>query len=127
MELAKGTPQPKLTPYQGVVAYRSIELAEESTLTVISAEDRNQGTYQLVADNTAGRLQREAELSDTGREYESIPCPKTVSEVVTYESIPCPKSVSEVVTYESIPCPKSVSRVVTEGEYENFPCSLPAV
>ena len=75
MELVKGTPQPKLTPYQEVVAYRSIELAEESTLTVISAEDRNQGAYHLVADNTAGRLQREAELSDTGREYKKHSLP----------------------------------------------------
>ena len=53
MEVVKGTPQPKLTPYQEIVAYRSIELTEESTLTVISAEDRHRGAYQLVADNTA--------------------------------------------------------------------------
>ena len=60
-----GTPETKLTWYHDgkeVVADYSTELAEDGTLTLPSAEARHRGVYQLVADNTAGRVEREVEL-----------------------------------------------------------------
>ena len=80
-----GTPQSKLARHHNeeeAAADHSIELREECTHTVPSAEARPQGVYQHVTESTAGRLQSEAELHVTEREYENIPCPKTVSGVV---------------------------------------------
>ena len=60
-----GSPQPKLTWYHNgeeVVADYSRELAEDGTLTLPSAEARHSGTYRLVAQNPAGRREREVQL-----------------------------------------------------------------
>ena len=60
-----GSPQPKLTWYHNgeeVVADYSRELAEDGTLTLPSAEARHSGTYRLVAQNPAGRREREVRL-----------------------------------------------------------------
>jgi len=62
---ATGSPQPKLTWYHNgeeVVADYSRELAEDGTLTLPSTEARHSGTYQLVAQNPAGRREREVRL-----------------------------------------------------------------
>ena len=61
-----GTPETKLMWYhdgEEVVADYSTELAEDGTLTLPSAEARHRGVYQLVAENTAGRVEREVELN----------------------------------------------------------------
>ena len=61
-----GTPETKLTWYhdgEEVVADYSKELAEDGTLTLPSAEARHRGVHQLVAENTAGRVEREVELN----------------------------------------------------------------
>ena len=67
-----GSPQPKLTWYHNgeeVVADYSRELEEDGSLTMPSAEAKHSGVYQLVAQNPAGRREREVKLSvDTGRE-----------------------------------------------------------
>ena len=60
-----GSPQPMLTWYHNgeeVVADYSRELAEDGTLTLLSTEARHSGTYQLVAQNPAGRREREVRL-----------------------------------------------------------------
>ena len=60
-----GSPQPKLTWYHNgeeVVADYSRELAEDGTLTLPLAEARHSGTYRLVAQNPAGRREREVRL-----------------------------------------------------------------
>ena len=60
-----GSPQPKLAWYHNgeeVVADYSRELAEDGTLTLPSAEARHSGTYRLVAQNPAGRREREVRL-----------------------------------------------------------------
>ena len=60
-----GSPETKLMWYhdgEEVVADYSTELAENVTLTLPSAEARHRGVYQLVAENTAGRVEREVEL-----------------------------------------------------------------
>ena len=60
-----GSPQPKLTWYHNgeeVEADYSRELAEDGTLTLPSAEARHSGTYRLVAQNPAGRREREVRL-----------------------------------------------------------------
>ena len=60
-----GSPQPMLTWYHNgeeVVADYSRELAEDGTLTLPSTEARHSGTYQLVAQNPAGRREREVRL-----------------------------------------------------------------
>ena len=64
-----GSPQPKLTWYHNgeeVVADYSRELAEDGSLTMPSAEAKHSGVYQLVAQNPAGRKEREVKLSVEG-------------------------------------------------------------
>ena len=61
----KGIPQPNLIWYHNgeeVVADYSRELAEDGTLTLPSTEARHSGTYELVAQNPAGRREREVRL-----------------------------------------------------------------
>ena len=68
-----GSPETKLTWYhdgEEVVADYSTELAEDGTLTLPSAEARHRGVYQLVAENTAGRVEREVELNVSVEEEE---------------------------------------------------------
>ena len=60
-----GSPQPKLTWYHNgeeVMADYSRELAEHGSLTLPSAEVKHSGTYRLVAQNPAGRREREVRL-----------------------------------------------------------------
>ena len=60
-----GSPQPMLTWYHNgeeVVADYSREIAEDGTLTLLSTEAGHSGTYQLVAQNPAGRREREVRL-----------------------------------------------------------------
>ena len=69
-----GSPLPKLTWYQNgeeVVTDYSIELAEDGSLTLPSAEIRHGGVYQLVANSTAGRVEREVQLHVTVEAEES--------------------------------------------------------
>ena len=64
-----GSPQPKLTWYHNgeeVVADYSRELAEDGSLTLPSAETKHSGVYQLVAQNPAGKREREVKLSVEG-------------------------------------------------------------
>ena len=64
-----GSPQPKLTWYHNgeeVVADYSRELTEDGSLTMPSAEAKHSGVYQLVAQNPAGRKEREVKLSVEG-------------------------------------------------------------
>ena len=64
-----GSPQPKLTWYHNgeeVVADYSRELTEDDSLTIPSAEAKHSGVYQLVAQNPAGRKEREVKLSVEG-------------------------------------------------------------
>jgi len=68
-----GSPETKLTWYhdgEEVVADYSTELAEDGTLTLPSAETRHRGVYQLVAENTAERVEREVELNVSVEEEE---------------------------------------------------------
>ena len=68
-----GKPETKLTWYhdgEEVVADHSTELAEDGTLTLPSAEARHRGAYQLVEENTAGRVEREVELNVSVEEEE---------------------------------------------------------
>ena len=61
-----GSPETKPMWYhdgEDVVADHSTELAEDGTLTLPSAEARHRGVHQLVAENTAGRVEREVELN----------------------------------------------------------------
>ena len=65
-----GSPQPKLTWYHNgeeVVADYSRELAEDGSLTLPSAEAKHSGVYQLVAQNPAGKKEREVKLSVEGQ------------------------------------------------------------
>ena len=59
-----GSPQPKLTWYHNgeVVADHSRELEEDGSLTLPLTEVWHSGTYQLVAQNPAGRTEREVKL-----------------------------------------------------------------
>ena len=60
-----GSPQPKLTWYHNgveVVANHSRELEEDGSLTLPWTEVWHSGTYQLVAQNPAGRTEREVRL-----------------------------------------------------------------
>ena len=61
-----GVPQPKLRWYhdgEEVVADYSKELSEDGSLTMPSAETKHSGVYQLVAVNSAGRVEREVKLT----------------------------------------------------------------
>ena len=61
-----GTPQPELTWYHNgdvVVADYSRELAEDGSLNLPSVEDRHTGTYKLVAQNSAGRREKEVSFA----------------------------------------------------------------
>ena len=61
-----GTPRPKLTWYHNGEEQRadySKELAEDGSITMPSAELKHSGVYQLVAVNSAGRVEREVKLS----------------------------------------------------------------
>ena len=60
-----GTPTPKLTWYQNgevVTADYFTELAQDGTLTLPSVESRHSGTYKLVAQNPAGKAEKEVRL-----------------------------------------------------------------
>ena len=60
-----GSPQPKLTWYHGdekVVVNNYIHVTKDGSLILPSVEDRHGGLYQLVAENTAGAVEREFEL-----------------------------------------------------------------
>ena len=64
-----GSPQPKLTWYHNgeeVVADYSRELTDDGSLTLPSAEAKHSGVYQLVAQNPAGKKEREVKLSVEG-------------------------------------------------------------
>ena len=64
-----GVPRPKLRWYhdgEEVVADYSKELSEDGSLTMPSAETKHSGVYQLVAVNSAGRVEREVKLSVRG-------------------------------------------------------------
>ena len=84
-----GSPVPKLTWYHNgeeVLADYSMELAEDGSLSLPSAETRHGGVYQLVAENTAGRVEREVELHVT---METEECQASGSQsVVKFEAIP---------------------------------------
>ena len=61
-----GVPRPKLRWYhdgEEVVADYSKELSEDGSLTMPSAETKHSGVYQLVAINSAGRVEREVKLT----------------------------------------------------------------
>ena len=76
---ATGSPQPKLTWYHNgeeVVGDYSRELAEDGTLTLPSAETRHSGTYRLVAQNSAGSMEREVRLFVNQEEQPSPPAAK---------------------------------------------------
>ena len=60
-----GVPHPKLTWYHDgveVVPDYSRELGEDGTLTLLSAETKHSGVYQLVAKNRGGSVEREVKL-----------------------------------------------------------------
>ena len=79
-----GTPQPKLTWYHNgeeVRADYSKELTEDGSLTMPSAELKHSGVYQLVAVNSAGRVEREVKLSVESESVEA-------KNVPAYETVP---------------------------------------
>ena len=60
-----GAPQPRLRWYhdgEEVVGDYSKKLSEDGSLTMPSAETKHSGVYQLVAVNSAGRVEREVKL-----------------------------------------------------------------
>ena len=60
-----GTPMPTLTWYHNeevVLADYSRELEDDGTLTLPSAETKHSGVYKLVAENPAGRKEKEVRL-----------------------------------------------------------------
>ena len=60
-----GTPHLRLKWYheeEMITADYSIELAENGTLTLPSAEIRHSGVYKLVAENKVGRVERQVQL-----------------------------------------------------------------
>ena len=60
-----GVPHPELVWYHNgvrVVADYSMELAEDGSLTMPSAELKHSGMYKLVASNPAGNVEREVRL-----------------------------------------------------------------
>ena len=60
-----GSPTPKLTWYQNgevVTADYSTELAKDGTLTLPSVESKHSGMYKLVAQNLAGKAEKEVGL-----------------------------------------------------------------
>ena len=62
---ATGTPMPKLTWYHNgkeVFADYSKTLEDDGTLTLPSAETKHVGMYKMVAENPAGRREKEVQL-----------------------------------------------------------------
>ena len=60
-----GAPHPELVWYHDgvrIVADYSMELAEDGSLTMPSAELKHSGMYKLVASNPAGSVEREVRL-----------------------------------------------------------------
>jgi len=84
-----GTPQPTLKWYyeeEMVVADYSIELAENGTLALPSAETRHSGVYQLVAENKVGRVERKVQLHVMVEgEDPPLACPQPA---VEFEAVP---------------------------------------
>ena len=61
-----GSPQPKMTWYhdgQEVKSDYSMELGDDGSLTMPSAETKHSGVYQLVAQNPAGRVEKKVTLT----------------------------------------------------------------
>ena len=91
-----GTPTPKLTWYQNgevVTADYSTELAKDGTLTLPSVENRHSGTYKLVAQNPAGKAEKEVRLfvqaEQTQQEQATVPSstPEETIENMSYEDV----------------------------------------
>jgi len=86
-----GSPETKLTWYhdgEEVVADYSTELAEDGTLTLPSAEARPRGVYQLVAENTAGRVEREVELNVIVEEEEKTQDGQVMPPKIEFGAVP---------------------------------------
>ena len=93
-----GAPHPELVWYHDgvrVVADYSMELAEDGSLTMPSAELKHSGMYKLVASNPAGSVEREVRLvvEEEGRkrpaperELAPVPVNKLGSHVVKNHS-----------------------------------------
>ena len=84
-----GSPQPKLTWYHNgeeVVADYSRELAEDGTLILPSTEARHSGTYQLVAQNPAGRREREVRLFVEAEDTQQRPA--TTKPAMRHSAVP---------------------------------------
>ena len=84
-----GSPQPKLTWYHNgeeVVTDYSRELAEDGTLILPSSEARHSGTYQLVAQNPAGRRQREVRLFVEAEDTQQRPA--TTKPAMRHSAVP---------------------------------------
>ena len=86
-----GTPQPTLTWYHSgdkVEADYSRELAEDGSLTLPSVEARHSGTYKLVAQNSAGRREKEVKLIVLSENAQPNAQPNTSSSTVTLKAVP---------------------------------------
>ena len=82
-----GTPQPTLTWYHNgdeVEVDYSRELAEDGSLTLPSVEARHTGTYKMVAQNSAGRKEKEVKLIVLSENAQ----PKKNSSAVTLKAVP---------------------------------------
>ena len=82
-----GTPQPTLTWYHNrdeVEVDYSRELAEDGSLTLPSVEARHTGTYKMVAQNSAGRKEKEVKLIVLSENAQ----PKKSSSAVTVKAVP---------------------------------------
>ena len=94
-----GSPVPKMTWYHSgekVLADYSVDLAEDGSLSLPSAESRHGGVYQLVAENTAGRVEREVELHVT-EEEEAEKCEANGSQSeMEFEAVPVTTLASHV-------------------------------
>ena len=91
-----GSPTPRLTWYQNgemVTADYSMELAKDGTLTLPSVESRHSGMYKLVAQNPAGKAEKEVRLfvqaEQTQQEQTTVPSstPEETIENMSYEDV----------------------------------------
>ena len=84
-----GSPQPTLTWHHNgeeVVDDYSRELAEDGTLTLPSTEAGHSGTYQLVAQNPAGRREREVRLFVEAEDTQQKPA--TTKPAMRHSAVP---------------------------------------
>ena len=85
-----GSPTPKLTWYyngEEVLADYSMEVAEDGTFFLPSVEVRHSGIYKLVAQNSAGKKEREMRLfveAEHSQKGQAVPKPVTAMAVAFF-------------------------------------------